>query len=260
MSTYTTAMPAAPNLVATLFGPLAEIIDPLLDDAPAMTDPGVPELLKALGEALTAAVRVTRAAPAAASAPMPVRPAAVRTGAARVTSAQVGSVAGEPKPGSLRARLIGYLAEHPGREFTVTELFHGVGATSGGAVGAALNTMTAHGEAIQTSDAPKRFTAPAGTVAPAPAEPDADTDQDTAPDTADEPDTGETADAIEHEANTDADTDDEPGPDADADTDTDTDTDADADQDSATDADATAPEDAPAPATARATRRAKTRR
>jgi hypothetical protein len=254
MSTYTTA-PAAPNLVATLWGPLSEIIDPLLDGpgAPAVTDPGIPELLGALGEALTAAVRVTRGTPGTVPAPVPARATAVRAPAARVTTAQVGSVAGEPKPGSLRAKLIDHLAAHPGQAFTVTELFHAVGATSGGAVGAALNTMTAHGEAIQTSDAPKRYTAPAGTPAPAPApaEPsadmDGDPDQDTAPAADNGTGTDETAtDAPEPEASTDADTADEPGPDQDPTPDAD---------------DQTAPEDAPAPAPqARATRRAKTRR
>ena len=169
MSTYTT--PAAPNLLATLWGPLAEIVTPLLQDpAPAATDPGIPELLAALGTALTAAVRVTRTTPA--TAPVPTRPAAaVRTPTARVTTAQVGSVAGEPKPGTLRARLIDYLAAHPGQAYTATELFHALDATSGGAVGAALNTMTAHGEAIQVSEAPKRYTAPATATAPAPAAP-----------------------------------------------------------------------------------------
>lgn len=176
MSTYTT--PAAPNLLATLWGPLAEIVTPLLDGpAPAVTDPGIPELLAALGETLTAAVRVTRTP---APAPVAVRPAAVRAPAARVTTAQVGSVAGEPKPGTLRARLIDHLAQHVGQTFTATELFHALGATSGGAVGAALNTMTAHGEALLVSESPKRYTGAATT--PAPAAPPADTtDSDTAP-------------------------------------------------------------------------------
>jgi hypothetical protein len=255
MSTYTTA-PAAPNLVATLWGPLSEIIGPLLDGpgAPAVTDPGIPELLGALGEALTAAVRVTRGTPGTVAAPVPARATAVRAPAARVTTAQVGSVAGEPKPGSLRARLIDHLAANPGQAFTVTELFHAVGATSGGAVGAALNTMTAHGEAIQTSDTPKRYTAPAGTPAPAPApaEPPADNDADAADedqsgtDAADEPDTGGTDQAApEAEAPADSNT----ATDETADTpDTDPDT-----------ADTEAPDTAPAPM-ARATRRAKTRR
>jgi hypothetical protein len=166
MSTYTA--PATPNLVATLWGPLSEIVTPLLDGpTPAVTDPGIPELLATLGQALTAAVRVTRGP--AAPAPLPVRAAAARTPAARVTTAQVGSVAGEPKPGTLRARLIDYLATNPGQAYTATELFHALGATSGGAVGAALNTMTTHGEAIQVSESPKRYTAPEGTSAPVPA-------------------------------------------------------------------------------------------
>jgi hypothetical protein len=181
MSTYTT--PAAPNLLATLWGPLSEIVTPLLGTVPAVTDPGIPELLSALGEALTAAVRVTRTT---APAPVVVRPAVVRT-PARVTTAQVGSVAGEPKPGTLRARLIDHLAQHPGQAYTATELFHALGATSGGAVGAALGTMTAHGEALLVSEAPKRYTGAATT--PAPAAPPADTtdphddpDQDDTPD------------------------------------------------------------------------------
>ena len=214
MSTYT--VPAAPNLLATLWGPLEQIVTPLLDDAPAVTDPGIPELLAALGETLTAAVRVTRGAPAA-PAPVPVRSTpAVRPPAARVTTAQVGSVAGEPKPGSLRARLITHLAEHPDQEFTATELFHALGATSGGAVGAALNTMTAHGEAILVGHSPKRYAAPSGVPAPAAssASPAAEGDQDT-----DEPDTGpaeqpapdtqaseDGTDAIDETANESADT------------------------------------------------------
>lgn len=179
MSTYTTP---APNLVATLWNPLQQIVTPLLDHAPDLADPGVPELLAALGDALTAAVRITRGTPAT-PAPIPARPAAVRAPAARLTTAQVGSVAGEPKPGSLRAKLITYLNEHPGQAFTATELFHALDATSGGAVGAALNTMTAHGEAVLVDQSPKRYAAP--TTATIPAEPPA------APSPRDEQDTGE---------------------------------------------------------------------
>lgn len=198
MSTYTTT--GAPNLLATLWGPLEQIVTPLLDEpAPAVTDPGIPELLAALGAALTAAVHVTRTAPAA-PAPVAARPAVVRAPAARVTTAQVGSVAGEPKPGSLRARLIAFLVERPGQQFTATELFHALGASSGGAVGAALNTMTAHGEAILTSDAPKRYAAPTTITMPAPASATSPTAES---DPQDEPDQDETpiqtADT-EHEA------------------------------------------------------------
>lgn len=217
MSTYTT--PAAPNLLATLWGPLQEILTPLLEGpTPAATDPGIPELLSALGQALTAAVRVTRTTPAI-TAPVAVRPAAaVRAPAARVTTAQVGSVAGEPKPGSLRARLIGHLAGHPGEAFTATELFHALGATSGGAVGAALNTMTAHGEAILVGESPKRYTAPTAGTAPAPvatpadtADPEDGTDQGDRPVDAAEPDT---TPYIDTAPTADADTD-APGPHAD---------------------------------------------
>jgi hypothetical protein len=207
MSTYTT--PAAPNLIATLWGPLEQIVTPLLHDAPDIADPAARELLAALGDALTAAVRVTRGTP---TAPVPARPAtAVRTPAARVTTAQVGSVAGEPKPGSLRARLITHLATHPGQAFTATELFHALGATSGGAVGAALNTMTAHGEAILVSESPKRYTAPTQATAPTtpPANPHDGAHQDDPP--TDAPDTATEA-APAAEAEPDADTP-EPDPD-----------------------------------------------
>ena len=201
MSTYTTN--AAPNLLATLWGPLEQIVTPLLaDPAPAVTDPGIPELLAALGEALTAAVRATRTAPAA---PAPARPpAAVRAPAGRVSTAQVGSVAGEPKPGSLRARLIAYLAEHPGQAFTATELFHALGATSGGAVGAALGTMTAHGEATQVADSPKRYTTPTAATTPTPAQPPADHDPEGANESyigrADQPDADQSAPEAERPA------------------------------------------------------------
>lgn len=185
MNTYTTP---APNLVGALWGPLEEIVSPLLDDAPDLGDPATRELLAALGDALTAAVRATRTAPAA---PVVVRPAAVRAPAARVSTAQVGSVAGEPKPGTLRARLINHLAQHPGQAFTATELFHALDATSGGAVGAALNTMTAHGEAILVGQSPKRYTAPttATAPAPAPAAPTAPEADESGTDDADESDT-----------------------------------------------------------------------
>ena len=175
MNTY-----ARPNRIDSLFDTLTEAIDPLLSpgNPPALTDPGIEELLAALSDAVTAALRATRDTAAPAPAPA-ARTAPARTTAARVTTTQVGSVAGEPKPGSLRARLIDYLAAHPGEAFTVTQLSHAVDATSGGAVGAALNTMTAHGEAIQTTDSPKRYTAPAG-AAPAPAAPPADTEPDDA--------------------------------------------------------------------------------
>lgn len=170
--------PARPNLVATLFDTLTETLLPLLqaDNPPALSDPGIEDLAAQLSAALTAALRATRTTTPSVPAPGAVRPGIPpRPATARVASAQVGPAAGAVKPGSLRARLIDHLAAHPGQAFTVTELTRATQANSGGAVGAALGTMTAHGEAIQTTDSPRRYTAPTGPALHAPAVPD---DQD----------------------------------------------------------------------------------
>ena len=94
---------------------------------------------------------------------------------------------GKSAPGALRAAVARLLAEHPGESFTVTQAAKLVGGKSGGAVGNALDRLTASGHAARVSDKPRTYTAtpttasaaaaapaprpPAAPVAPKPARP-----------------------------------------------------------------------------------------
>lgn len=86
-----------------------------------------------------------------------------------------GRSAGAARPGSVREQITGVFAEHPGQEFTTTQLANTLG-RSGGAIGAALDTMIGRGEAVLTGESPKRYRAAADNAPAAnpPAEPATD--------------------------------------------------------------------------------------
>lgn len=62
------------------------------------------------------------------------------------------------RPGELQDKVATLLADHPGREFTVTEVAKDLG-HSGGAVGNALKTLAADGRITETSTSPRRYAA-----------------------------------------------------------------------------------------------------
>src|SRR6266542_2857981 len=63
-------------------------------------------------------------------------------------------------PGGLRDQVLAYLQQHPGEDFSPTQVANALGGRSSGAVGNALETLTKHGQVIKTSDAPRRFSVP----------------------------------------------------------------------------------------------------
>jgi len=89
-------------------------------------------------------------------------PAPVPTYAARTTSGRSASAA---RPGSIREQIAAIFAEHPGQAFTTTQLANTL-ARSGGAIGAALDTMLGRGEAVLTGESPKRYRAATDTHTP----------------------------------------------------------------------------------------------
>lgn len=62
--------------------------------------------------------------------------------------------------GELSGLVLGYLRAHPG-EHSPTTVAKALGGRSGGAVGNALARLVAAGEAVQTSEAPRRYQAAA---------------------------------------------------------------------------------------------------
>ncbi|WP_372515764.1 AAA family ATPase [Streptantibioticus ferralitis] len=70
------------------------------------------------------------------------------------------------RPGELRARIAAMLATDPSRSFTVTELANQLG-HSGGAVGNALETLVARGQADRIGTQPRTYRATATTTAAA---------------------------------------------------------------------------------------------
>ena len=60
--------------------------------------------------------------------------------------------------GELTGQVLGYLHDHPG-EHSPTAVAAGLGGRSGGAVSNALARLTERGQAVQTSDRPRRYTA-----------------------------------------------------------------------------------------------------
>jgi nitric oxide reductase NorQ protein len=67
------------------------------------------------------------------------------------------------RPGELRARIAGILATYPSTSFTVTELANHLG-HSGGAVGNALETLVARGQADRIGTQPRTYRATATTT------------------------------------------------------------------------------------------------
>src|SRR6266542_5550108 len=63
-------------------------------------------------------------------------------------------------PGGLRDQVLAYLQQHPGEDFSPTQVANALGGRSSGAVGNALETLAKHGQVIKTSDAPRRFSVP----------------------------------------------------------------------------------------------------
>jgi len=101
----------------------------------------------------TAAAPATPAAPEPAPAPAPTAPAPV----------------GKAAPGTLRAAVARLLADHPDDAFKVTQAAKLLGDKSGGAVGNALEWLTARGYAARVCDKPRTYTATATAAAGAPA-------------------------------------------------------------------------------------------
>src|SRR6266498_2167493 len=64
-------------------------------------------------------------------------------------------------PGGLRDQVLAYLQQHPGEDFSPTQVANALGGRSSGAVGNALETLAKHGQVIKTSDTPRRFSVPA---------------------------------------------------------------------------------------------------
>ncbi|MDI2132560.1 MarR family transcriptional regulator [Yinghuangia seranimata] len=63
-------------------------------------------------------------------------------------------------PGELRALVAAHLAAHPEQHFTVGQIARAIGAKSSGAVANCLDHLTIDGTAVQTSEKPRRYTAP----------------------------------------------------------------------------------------------------
>jgi hypothetical protein len=63
-------------------------------------------------------------------------------------------------PGGLRDQVLAYLQQHPGKDFSPTQVANALGGRSSGAVGNALETLTKHGQVVKTSDQPRRFSVP----------------------------------------------------------------------------------------------------
>jgi hypothetical protein len=63
-------------------------------------------------------------------------------------------------PGGLRDQVLAHLHQHPGEDFSPTQVANALGGRSSGAVGNALETLTKHGQVTKTSDAPRRFSIP----------------------------------------------------------------------------------------------------
>lgn len=139
-------------------------------------------LLTLMHEAVGVALGLTPAAPAGRTA----RPPQPR---------QVASAA--PRPSGLRERIAELFAQSPATRWTVTELAHRLG-NSSGAVGAALDRMLSNGEAALVSMSPKRYSipTPAEASAPAPAEPES-ADPAPADATVSQPEDGDEASAPE---------------------------------------------------------------
>lgn len=83
---------------------------------------------------------------------------------------------GRLRNGELRRLVAGFLADRAGGEFTSGEVARGLSGRSSGAVGNALETLAARGEAEQSTASPVRYratatTAAAATPTPAPASP-----------------------------------------------------------------------------------------
>ncbi|WP_034267156.1 hypothetical protein [Actinospica robiniae] len=101
-------------------------------------------LLALMHEAVGVALGLTPAAPTARTA----RPPQTRQAAPAVT-----------RSGGLRERIAELFTHDPAMQWTVTELAHRLG-NSSGAVGAALERMLGNGEAILAATTPKRYAAP----------------------------------------------------------------------------------------------------
>lgn len=89
------------------------------------------------------------------------------------TRAATGRGAGAARPGSIREQIAAVFAEHPGQQFTTTQLANTLG-RSGGAIGAALDTMLGRGDAVLTGESPKRYRAATDATAPSTAAQQAD--------------------------------------------------------------------------------------
>ncbi len=158
---------ALPSMIATAIGQLTPAAVPAPDAPPAPTH-AAPWTLA------TAEPDTDEPSPAPDTAPVPSPDAPADTApAAAPTMPQAG---GKAAPGALRAAVARLLAEHPGESFTVTQAAKLVGGKSGGAVGNALDRLTASGHAARVSDKPRTYTATATTAtaatgAPAPASP-----------------------------------------------------------------------------------------
>jgi nitric oxide reductase NorQ protein len=174
---------ALPSMIATAIGQLTTAAVPAPDAPPAPTH-AAPWTLA------TAEPDTDEPSPAPDTAPVPSPDAPADTApqattepcantepaAAPVPAPTVPQAGGKAAPGALRAAVARLLAEHPGESFTVTQAAKLVGGKSGGAVGNALDRLTASGHAARVSEKPRTYTATpatatAATGAPAPVSP-----------------------------------------------------------------------------------------
>src|SRR6266542_2834998 len=91
------------------------------------------------------------------------RPAPAPRAATPANAGTVNPVGGLARlvPGGLRDQVLAYLQQHPGEDFSPTQVANALGGRSSGAVGNALETLAKHGQVIKTSDTPRRFSVPA---------------------------------------------------------------------------------------------------
>jgi hypothetical protein len=83
-----------------------------------------------------------------------------------LTAAEAGKKAQAARPGALRDKILGHLRNHPGTDFTPHEI-HKVLGNSSGAIGNALDTLVARGQAELACDRPRRFRLASGARAAA---------------------------------------------------------------------------------------------